>query len=110
MQDRPAAACQSCRQLRPVKGQLPIRFPRFVLRSRKQIDVVFCGHLAMAPLGAALPSCCGVPLWVQVHGIEAWEELSWLHRRAIETASSSHFGEPLYPAALLRGSTLIRRE
>ena len=33
------------------------------------------------------PKFLSVPLWVQVHGIEAWHELSVLHRRSVETAT-----------------------
>jgi glycosyltransferase involved in cell wall biosynthesis len=29
----------------------------------------------------------GAQLWIQVHGIEAWKELSGLHRRALQTAN-----------------------
>ena len=52
----------------------------------KPVNIVLCGHLAMAPLAAAIASV-RAPLWVQVFGIEAWEELSWLHRQSIEAAS-----------------------
>ena len=41
----------------------------------------------MAPLAAAIAKILSVPLWVQVHGIEAWRELSVLHRRSVETAT-----------------------
>src|SRR4051812_31900829 len=51
------------------------------------VDVVFCGHLLMAPLAAAIAKLIGAPLWIQVHGIEAWEELSSLHRRSVEAAA-----------------------
>jgi phosphatidylinositol alpha-1,6-mannosyltransferase len=41
----------------------------------------------MVPLAAWLAKLVGARLWVQVHGIEAWRELSFLHRRAVETAA-----------------------
>lgn len=53
----------------------------------RPLDIVFCGHLYMAPMAALLARILGAPLWVQVHGTDAWQELSWLHRRAAETAS-----------------------
>jgi phosphatidylinositol alpha-1,6-mannosyltransferase len=40
----------------------------------------------MVPLAACVAKLIGARLWVQVHGIEAWQELSFLHRRAVETA------------------------
>jgi len=52
----------------------------------RRIDIVFCGQLLMVPLAAALAKLIRAPLWVQVHGIDGWKELSALHRRSIETA------------------------
>jgi phosphatidylinositol alpha-1,6-mannosyltransferase len=49
--------------------------------------LIFCGHLFMAPLAAVIAQVLRVPLWVQVHGIEAWRELSALHRRSVQTAT-----------------------
>ena len=51
------------------------------------IDLVFCGHLRMAPLAAVIARALRVPLWVQVHGVEAWRELSVLNRRSVESAT-----------------------
>src|SRR5262249_48934141 len=68
----------------------------------KQIDVIFCGHLLMAPLGAALAMLLGVPLWIQVHGIEAWHELSHVHRWAIETAAGVTSVSRYTPRGLLQ--------
>ncbi|MDX1539779.1 MAG: glycosyltransferase family 4 protein [Geminicoccaceae bacterium] len=41
--------------------------------SRRRFDLVFCGHLHMAPLAAAVAVRQGCPWWLQVHGIEAWQ-------------------------------------
>ena len=41
----------------------------------------------MAPLAAVVATVLSVPLWVQVHGIEAWRELSVLQRRSVESAT-----------------------
>jgi phosphatidylinositol alpha-1,6-mannosyltransferase len=40
----------------------------------------------MAPLAAAIAYLARCPLWIQVHGVEAWHELPPLYRRAIERA------------------------
>jgi phosphatidylinositol alpha-1,6-mannosyltransferase len=74
-------------QLRPQGGRFAYSLSALRVALGKNIDVVFCGHLLMAPLGAALAKLLGVPLWVQVHGIEAWHGPSRIHRCAIETAS-----------------------
>ena len=41
----------------------------------------------MAPLAAVIAKLLRAPLWVQVHGVEAWEELSGLYRWSVETAA-----------------------
>jgi phosphatidyl-myo-inositol dimannoside synthase len=55
-------------------------------RAHGPIDIVFCGHAFMAPLAALLAKALRARLWVQVHGIEAWQELSALYQRSIESA------------------------
>ena len=50
-------------------------------------DVVFCGHLHMAPLGAIVAGFLRVPLWLQLHGVEAWDALARTRRWAAERAS-----------------------
>ena len=74
------------RQLRPVKGRLAYSLAalRTVLSTR--VDIVFCGHLFMVPAAAAIAKLVRAPLWVQVHGVEAWTRLSAVHRRSVETA------------------------
>jgi phosphatidyl-myo-inositol dimannoside synthase len=39
-------------------------------------DAVFCGHLHLAPLGMIVAQFLGAPLWLQLHGFEAWERLT----------------------------------
>jgi phosphatidylinositol alpha-1,6-mannosyltransferase len=73
-------------QLPPKKGRLAYSLSSFHVALGKQIDLVFCGHVLMAPLGAVLAKLLGVPLWVQVHGIEGWQRLSSVHRWAMESA------------------------
>jgi phosphatidyl-myo-inositol dimannoside synthase len=55
-------------------------------RANRPIDVVFCGHVFMAPLAALLAKLLRARLWVQVHGVDAWQELSPIYRRCIEVA------------------------
>src|SRR5262245_5274502 len=74
-------------QLPPVKGRLAYSAAALRIVTSRRFDVLFCGHLFMAPLAAALAKLVGLPLWVQVHGIEAWQNLSLLHRRSLEAAT-----------------------
>jgi len=55
------------------------------LRSRP--DLVFCGHLNAAPLAAAIGAAIARPVWLQVHGFEAWSSRTALMRRAVESSS-----------------------
>jgi phosphatidyl-myo-inositol dimannoside synthase len=76
------------RQLRPVPGKLAYSTAALAAaQAYRPVNVVFCGHLFMAPLAASIAKLVQARLWVQVHGLEAWEELSTLHRRSIETAA-----------------------
>jgi phosphatidyl-myo-inositol dimannoside synthase len=76
------------RQLGPVPNKGAYLLAAFqASQAHRPIHVVFCGHLFMVPLAACLAKLVGAQLWVQVHGIDAWQELSFLHRRAIETAA-----------------------
>ncbi len=41
--------------------------------TRQQPDLLLCGHLSLLPLAAFLAGRSGLPLWLQLHGIEAWQ-------------------------------------
>lgn len=46
-------------------------------------DVVFCGHLFSTPVAALAARIADAPLWLQLHGIEAWgRPRPWLRRAA----------------------------
>jgi phosphatidyl-myo-inositol dimannoside synthase len=49
-------------------------------------DVVFCGHLHMAPLAWLIAWLKGAKLVVQMHGVEAWSRPSRPRRAATEAA------------------------
>ena len=52
----------------------------------RPFDLVFCGHLFMAPLAALITRLNGAKLIVQTHGIEAWARPSRFQRAALEAA------------------------
>lgn len=52
----------------------------------RPIDVVFCGHVFMAPLAWALARFFAARYWLQTHGIDIWTPMSGLKRAAIESA------------------------
>jgi phosphatidyl-myo-inositol dimannoside synthase len=57
---------------------------RAALRAR--IDIVFCGHLYMAPLAGLIARVKRAKLVVQTHGLEAWTRPLPLCRAAVEAA------------------------
>ncbi|MGH3431158.1 MAG: glycosyltransferase family 4 protein, partial [Mycobacteriales bacterium] len=52
----------------------------------RPVDIVFCGHLFMAPLAALIARAKSARLIVQTHGIEAWRRPSRSQRAALEAA------------------------
>ena len=75
-------------QLPPVASRIcySVRSVRLALAGGP-FDTVFCGHLYMCPLAASVSCLLGVPLWLQLHGIEAFEMPSLLVRKAAESAT-----------------------
>ena len=68
------------------RGGLPTPLTALLTAFRRRIDVVFCGHLYMAPLAWLIARLKGAKLVVQMHGIEAWPRPSRLQRAAVEAA------------------------
>lgn len=50
-------------------------------------DLIFCGHLNAVPLAALIARLANRPLWLQVHGIEAWSDRGETIRRAVSAAT-----------------------
>jgi phosphatidyl-myo-inositol dimannoside synthase len=87
-QTPPGGLSAGIRQLSPVQGRLGYSLAALgAAIAYRPIDIVFCGHLFIAPLAALVAKLLRARLWVQVHGIEAWQEPSWLERRSLETAA-----------------------
>lgn len=55
-------------------------------RWRGPFDVLFCGHPYLSPLAAELSRWLRLPLWIQVHGIDAWERPPRYQQRSFERA------------------------
>jgi phosphatidylinositol alpha-1,6-mannosyltransferase len=81
--DRP----REVEQLPPSPGAVAWSVRAAMLALRRRPDMIFCGHLNAAPLGAALARLLARPLWLQLHGIEAWSRRSRLIRRAVEAVT-----------------------
>jgi len=52
----------------------------------RPVDVVFCGHVFMAPLAFVLARLLGAHYWLQAHGTDIWGQRQDRVRRSIEAA------------------------
>jgi phosphatidyl-myo-inositol dimannoside synthase len=68
------------------RGRLAYSAMALLTACSQRTDVVFCGHLYMAPLAWLVARLKGAKLVVQMHGIEAWPPPSRLRRAATEAA------------------------
>ena len=74
-------------QLVPVQDRVRYVFASLSAVKNHRPNVIFCGHCFMAPLAAMIARFRGIPLWIQVHGVEAWDQLPSVYRRALEGAT-----------------------
>jgi phosphatidyl-myo-inositol dimannoside synthase len=74
------------RQAWPRSSRLSYAAAALLTALSRPVDVVFCGHLYLAPLAAVIARIKRAKVVVQVHGIEAWQHPSVLQRAAVESA------------------------
>ena len=75
------------RQLPPVFGRLSFFLSSLLAAWRhRPVDVVFCGHVYMAPLAWIVARLTGGRFWMQAHGAETWVGRRNAVRRAIEAS------------------------
>jgi phosphatidylinositol alpha-1,6-mannosyltransferase len=75
------------RQWPPVFSRLLYSLVAFwVAWHHRPIDVVFCGHVFMAPLAWGLARFFGARYWLQTHGVDIWTPQRGLKRTAVEKA------------------------
>lgn len=75
-------------QQRPAKyGRLSFALAALSTAWRfRPVDIVFCGHVYMAPLAALLARLLRARYWLQTHGAEIWRDRRKIARQAIEAA------------------------
>jgi phosphatidylinositol alpha-1,6-mannosyltransferase len=73
-------------QLRARAGRIAYSVAALRTAFFQTVDIVFCGHLFMAPLAALIARLKGAKLIIQAHGIEAWPRPSRVQRTATERA------------------------
>lgn len=67
-------------------GRIAYSLAAFAEALARPADVVFCGHLYMAPLARLVAQVKGAKLVVQTHGVEAWPQPKSAQRAALEAA------------------------
>jgi phosphatidyl-myo-inositol dimannoside synthase len=67
-------------------GRLAYSVMALLTMFRQRTDIVFCGHLYMAPLVWLIARLRGARLILQMHGVEVWPRPSRLQRAATEAA------------------------
>ena len=82
----PASPPDAIEQLPPTPGRIAYALAALRATLSCSRDIVFCGHLYMAPLAAVIASRTNAKLIVQMHGIEAWPRPRRHQRAAVEAA------------------------
>ncbi|MBI4366109.1 MAG: glycosyltransferase family 4 protein [Deltaproteobacteria bacterium] len=75
------------KQMPPQRSRIAYALRAFRIALREPVDVVFCGHLHIAPLAVLIAYICRAKLIVQMHGVESWVQPTVLRRCAAEAAN-----------------------
>jgi phosphatidyl-myo-inositol dimannoside synthase len=69
----PEALPARVRQLAPVFNKVGYAsYSVGVAATKGPFDLLFCGHIAHSALAAGIASRLKIPMWLQLHGIDAW--------------------------------------
>jgi phosphatidylinositol alpha-1,6-mannosyltransferase len=79
-------ALRGINQFPPRRGRFAYAATALLTAFCRRVDVVFCGHLYMAPLAWLIARLKGAKLVLQMHGIEVWPRPSRLQRAAADAA------------------------
>lgn len=82
----PVAGIAGIKQAHSRPGKARYALAAIMTAMAQPVDVVFCGHLHMATLAAAIARLKGARLIIQMHGIEAWTRPSRVRHAAVEAA------------------------
>jgi len=86
--DAPGLAMPSktIRQAPARPGRIAYSVTALATALSQPVDIVFCGHLFMAPLAALIAKLKDAKLIIQTHGVEAWPHPSRFQMEALKTA------------------------
>ncbi len=78
---------ERCRQLGPYRSKQALVMAALALVAvERRFDLLWCGHVNLAPLALVLARLLRCPWWLQIHGIDAWERPGPLRSAACERA------------------------
>ena len=80
-------AAAKIRQLAPVRSKAAYVVAACASARRTSFDLFFCGHINTAPLAAFMGRNLKVPVWLQTHGIDAWDRPASFLRIAVERSA-----------------------
>jgi len=72
---------EKVRQRAAINGKLAYIIAAFQWARTQRPDLIFCGHINLLPLAHRLARSTGAPVWLQLHGIDAWERPERIHPR-----------------------------
>jgi len=71
-------------QLPKKEGKIGYAFKTILFSYNKKPDQIFCGHINTLPLAWLVAKLTGAPIWLQLHGIDAWQSPPLLIQRLVE--------------------------
>ncbi len=71
-------------QLAPINNKLVYSIKSIQQAISLKPDILFCGHINLLPLASLIARITGTKIWLQIHGIDAWEKVSGITARKIE--------------------------
>lgn len=79
----PAPLPTTIRQTSARSGRVLFSATALLVSLLKRPSIIYCGHVFMAPLAAMAARLTGARLVTHVHGLEIWDGVGWLRRRAL---------------------------
>ena len=74
-------------QLAPINNKLVYSIKSIQQAISLNPDILFCGHINLLPLVSLIARITGTKIWLQIHGLDAWEKTSGITARQMENVA-----------------------